>query len=115
MSFDLAVFATQGPVAVGVAREMYERCSDLRHNEGDLDDRIASFYEELRARHPDAPPYPTESPWTSMPLDIGVDHVIMHITWSRRGTAAVEDVMALARRHQLTVFDPQSNEVYPPP
>lgn len=114
MSFDLAVLATHGPVSVGVAQQIYQRCNGQAHTDGHLDHRIAVFYEELRLRYPDHPPYPAESPWMSMPLDIGIDHVIVHITWSPRGTTAVEAVMELARRHRLVVFDPQSDDVYLP-
>jgi len=32
------------------------------HDEGELDDRIAAFYEALRADFPDHPPYDNELP-----------------------------------------------------
>jgi len=44
------------------AGAMFDRCNNSRnHDEGELDERIAEFYERLRSRFPDQPPYPEDS------------------------------------------------------
>jgi hypothetical protein len=58
-------------------RAMVRRCNGNAPPEGELDGRIVAFYEELRARCPDFPPYRGDSPWMSMPLGVGIDHVQM--------------------------------------
>ena len=83
MSFDLAVFAADPGADEAAARELIERCYNYRnHVEGDLDERIVALYEELRATYPDHPPYDSHTPWMSMPLATGIDHVFMNISWS---------------------------------
>lgn len=96
------------------ARAMFERCNSSNHDEGELDERIVGFYEQLRSRFPDYPPYPEDSPWMSMPLGVGVDHVIMHLSFSHRSDAALETIMELAAKYRLVVLDLQSDDVYPP-
>ena len=78
---------------------------------GDLDQRIVSFYDELRARFPDHPPYDPESPWTSAPLAVSIDHVSMNISYSPRGSEAVDVVLDLAGRQGLVIYDHQGDEV----
>ncbi|MGP3921192.1 hypothetical protein [Nonomuraea sp. 10N515B] len=112
MSYDLAVLGMSGPVDAETARQMFARCSSAHHVEGELDERIVAFYQELRAHFPDYPSYPRESPWMSMPLSVGIDHVIMHLSSSERSTPALQKIMDLAARHGLVVYDPQSEEVF---
>ena len=116
MSFDLAVLAPppDGQLTAYEAQRMFQRCTRPGpHDVGDLDLRIVAFYTDLQARYPDHPPI-DPTPWMSTPLDTGIDHVIMNITYSARGDAAVEAVLELAHRHGLVVFDPQSADAYPP-
>jgi hypothetical protein len=40
---------------------MVERSRSLHHPEGELDERIVGFYEELRARYPDFLPHAHDS------------------------------------------------------
>lgn len=78
MSFGLAVLAMDESADAATARAMFERCTSDNHDEGELDERVVGFYERLRSRFPDRPPYAAESPWMSTPLEIGIDHVIMN-------------------------------------
>jgi len=110
VSFDLAVLAMDELDDAAAARAMFERCNTSgNHAEGELDERIVGFYEQLRARFPDYPPYPEDSPWMMMPLATGIDHVIMHLSWGRSG-AAVTAIMELAAEYRLVVLDLQSDE-----
>jgi hypothetical protein len=49
-----------------------------------------------------------------MPLDVGIDHVSVTISHSPRGSAAVETILSLARRHGLIIYDPQADEITRP-
>jgi hypothetical protein len=44
----------------------------------------------------------------------GIDHVIMHLSFSERSTPAIEAIMELAETHNLVLFDPQSNDAHFP-
>ncbi|GLX01368.1 hypothetical protein [Microtetraspora sp. NBRC 16547] len=112
MSYDLAVLGMSGLADAQTARQMFDRCSSAHHAEGELDERIVAFYEELRAHFPDYPPYGPENPWMSMPLSVGIDHVIMHLSYSERSTPALEKITELAALHGLVVYDPQFDEVF---
>jgi hypothetical protein len=93
---------------------MLRRCTSGPHPEGELDERIVAFYEQLRARYPDFPPYDDDSPWMSTPLDLGIDHVSMNLSFGQRSTPAIEYILELAGRHGLTIYDPQSDHVTRP-
>ena len=94
---------------------MAGRCwNSRRHAEGELDDRIAAFYSELRSIFPDDATAGEDSPWMVMPLDVGIDHVIMHLSFSQRGTPAIETIEELAARHKLVLYDPQADDIYLP-
>lgn len=114
MSFDLAVLAMDAPADTEAARAMFERCNNRNHAEGELDERIAAFYQELRSRFPDNSPYDDSTPWMLMPLDTGIDHVIMHLSFSPRSTPAIEAILELAGSHDLVVYDLQSDDAYMP-
>jgi hypothetical protein len=62
VSFDLDVLAIDPTASDAAVRVMVKRCGSGQHSEGDLDERIVSFYESLRARYPDFPPYSDDSP-----------------------------------------------------
>src|SRR5215469_15279169 len=97
------------------ARAMFEWCNTSgNHAEGVLDERIVGFYEQLRARFADYPPYPEDSPWMMMPLATGIDHVIMNLSFSPRSDTALPAIMELAAQYRLVVFDLQSEDVYLP-
>jgi hypothetical protein len=54
-----------------------------------------------------------DSPWMA-PLDAGIDHVIMNLSWSARSTPAIEAIQDLAAEHRLVIWDPQSDDAYLP-
>jgi hypothetical protein len=93
---------------------MFDRCKSRNHDEGEPDERIVGFYEQLRLRFPDYPPYAGDSPWMSMPLGIGTDHVIMNMTFAPRSDAALSLITELAAQYRLVVWDPQSQDAYLP-
>ena len=93
------------------ARAMAARCRRFAaHAEGEVDDRIAAFYEALVTRFPPDSP---DSPWMAA-LDAGIDHVIMNLSWSERSAPAFEAIQELAAEHGLVLFDPQSEDAYLP-
>lgn len=114
MSFDLDVLAIDGWTEAAEVAAMVGRCQNSDHVEGELDERIVSFYERLRERFPDYPPYPDDSPWMSMPLSVGIDHVFMNLSFSQRSDPAIEVILALAAEFGLTVFDRQDGSAYRP-
>ncbi|MEH1058819.1 hypothetical protein V6U89_26860 [Micromonospora sp. CPCC 206171] len=111
VSFDLLVLAANPAASLDVVRDMVDHCTGLAHRGGELDPRIAAFYEDLREQFPDHPPYDPESPWMLAPLAVGIDHVSMAISHSPRGSEAVKTVCHLAERHGLVIYDPQGDEV----
>ncbi|MGQ5262848.1 hypothetical protein ACTWLT_19100 [Micromonospora sp. ZYX-F-536] len=111
MSFDLVVLAVEPSATAGDVRQMADRCTGMEHRDGELDQPIVAFYEELRGRFPDHPPYDSESPWMSAPLDVGIDHVSMNISYSPRGSEALDVVLDLAEQYGLVIYDPQGDEV----
>lgn len=114
MSFDLAVLAMDDLADAATARAMFERCGSDSHVEGELDGRVVGFYERLRAMFPDDASLGSDSPWMSTPLSAGIDHVIMHLSFSPRSGPAIEAVTALAKEFGLVLFDPQSGDAHLP-
>ena len=114
VSFDLMVLAIDADADAVAMRAMLGRCRGNPHPDGELDDRIVAFYEQLRLRFPDDPADYPGCPWMSMPLSVGVDHVFCHISFSSCGTAAVDAITQLAAVHGLVIYDPQSDDVYRP-
>lgn len=114
VSFDLMVLAIDTDAGAGAVRAMLERCQGNPHPEGEPDERIVAFYEQLRSRFPDDSSGYPECPWMSMPLSAGVDHVFCHISLSPRGTPAIGVITQLAAVYGLVIYDPQSGDVYGP-
>jgi hypothetical protein len=114
MSFDLTVLALGEDAGDDDARRMLERCESRVHPEGGLDERIVGFYRELRAAFPDSGELGPESPWMSAPLDAGIDHVSMNLSFSPRSQPALHLIEELAAKYRLTIFDPQSSEFHHP-
>ena len=110
VSFDLAVLAMDESADAAAACAMFERCTCGDHVEGDLDERIAGFYEQLRSRFPDHGASARGSPWMMMPLVTGIDHVLMTLGFSPRSGAALTAIMELAAEYRLVVWDPQSRD-----
>ncbi|MFE8947733.1 transposase family protein [Streptomyces sp. NPDC007856] len=114
VSFDLAVLAMDASADAAAARAMFERCTSGSHAEGELDERVVAFYERLRSRFPDHRPFPEDSPWMSTPLAVGIDHVIMNLSFSSRSDAALKAVEELAAEYRLVIWDPRSQDAYLP-
>jgi hypothetical protein len=114
VSFDLVVLAADPDATDAEIRAMARRCRSLNHPEGELDERIVEFYENLRARYPDYPPYARDSPWMDTPLDVGIDHVSVHLSFGKRSDPALHLIMELAQRHELTIYDPQGDQATRP-
>jgi hypothetical protein len=111
VSFDLAVLAMTPSADAEQARVMARRCwRSAAHAEGELDERIAAFYQALVTRFPPGSP---SSPWMA-PLDAGIDHVIMNMSWSARSTPTIEAIQQLATEHKLVIWDPQTQDAYLP-
>ena len=111
VSFDLAVLAMDASADAEQARTMAGRCwRSAAHAEGEVDERIAAFYEEQLTRFPPDSP---DSPWMAG-LNAGTDHVIMNLSWSTRSTPAIVAIQDLAAEHRLVLFDPQSEDAYLP-
>lgn len=116
MSFDLTVLAMDDGADAAAARAMLDRCEARPHVEGDVDERIANFYERLVALFPDKGPIDHDtSPWMSMPLDIGIGHVRMSLSYSSRSDPAIDAIEQLAAEYRLVLWDPQGDEIHPPP
>jgi hypothetical protein len=114
VSFDLDVLAVDRDADDDQVRAMVLRCRSSPHPEGELDDRIVSFYEALRARYPDHPPVDEVMPWALAPLDVGIDHVSMYLRHGPQGDAVIQLVLDLAAGNGLTIYDPQSDTVTRP-
>lgn len=118
MSYDLGIFAMASAVEDDDAAVEARYFTDDCDNDGDEPDpRIAAFYAALRSAYPDDPELlpdgDDDSPWSSFPLHVGVDHVILHMRWSASGSDVVLDVVELASEHRLRVWDPQGGMAYP--
>jgi hypothetical protein len=114
VGFDLAVLAMNESADAAAVRAMFERCVSGKHAEGELDERVVGFYERLRLQFPDHPPCASESPWMSTPLAVGIDHVIVSLSFSSRSDAALRAIGELAAEFRLAIWDPQSQDAYLP-
>jgi len=50
----------------------------------------------------------------SMPLDVGIEHVSMLLSFSERSDPALGLIDELAQRYGLTIYDPQGDDVTRP-
>jgi hypothetical protein len=114
VSFDLDVLAIDRDADDDLVRAMARRCRSGPHPEGDLDHRVVRFYEALRVRYPDHPPFGEAMPWEVAPLDVGIDHVSMTLRHGPHGDAVVQLVVDLAELNGLTIYDPQGDTVTRP-
>src|SRR5437763_13629319 len=116
MSFDLAVLALTSGNGPDAAREMFERClAGKRHVPGEPDERIGAFYNQLQAIYPDHGPAVDRQncPWSAAPLDVGVDHVIMHMGFGSGSRPTIEHVVGVAGRQRLRGFEPRYVDTTP--
>jgi hypothetical protein len=82
---------------------------------GDLDVRVAAFYEVLRDKYPDSGlgAGSEETPWASSPLVVGIDHVTINLRHDRAGDV-IDTILELAAIHRLVVLDPQDGTITRP-
>ena len=114
MSFDLIVVALPDGADEAQARVMAEQClHGGTHADGELNESIVGFYEELRAAYPDHPPYEPDRPWAVSPLGTGIDHVVMNIRHGANNDVitVIEDLSA---KYHLALYDPQGPDIYLP-
>jgi len=113
MSFDLAVWRSDGFLGNEEAGEIYRRLCGSDTISCDDDLQINAFYAEVTGRYPEIDTVPEDyvdgSPWACA-LDRSGRHVLMAIVPSR-ASELVAVVAALARKHQLLCFDPQNGIV----
>ncbi|WP_306204181.1 hypothetical protein [Actinoplanes sp. RD1] len=104
MGFDVYVLAIDDWADPAEVAAMVERCNALVHVEGEIDPRIAGFYEGLQADFPDDSAA-GDQPWKA-PLGAGIDHVWMSVGSAPNVEAALDRVAELAVEHGLTMFYP---------
>ncbi|MEV8609097.1 hypothetical protein AB0383_14385 [Amycolatopsis sp. NPDC051373] len=110
MSFDLAVWFAPAEVTATEAKARYDQLVDAEP--GDVKHpQVAAFYRELTVRYPELVDDFENSPWAAG-LDLTEAAVVMPITSPHAEVARF--VLALARRHGLVAYDPQSGEVRNP-
>lgn len=110
MSFDLAVWFAPAEVTAAEVKARYHQLADAEP--GDVKHpQVAAFYRELTARYPELVDDFENSPWAAG-LDVTEDAVVMPITSPHAEVARF--VLALAQRHGLVAYDPQSGEVHNP-
>ncbi|MEV6781487.1 hypothetical protein [Streptomyces sp. NPDC051098] len=104
---ELAVLAVPPETAPGVIDSVARRCLAENHDEGEFDDRIMAFYEQLRAEYPEFLPYSEKPrpPWLSAPLSVGTDHVVILMSGAMSAVPARLRVHELAEDHGLKVVD----------
>jgi hypothetical protein len=119
MSCDFFVWYPQEQISNAEATELYLRLCDGDASALVQHPSIDAFYAELTAKHPEIDTIPEEKiddhdycPW-SCKLDYSSSYVIMCCVWSK-ARYVHELVQALARKHGLALYDPQSERVtYP--
>ena len=78
---------------------------------------VAAFLSELTRQYPQMDDVPEDQiddcPWSAA-FDVSDGHIILPIAWSRCVEMAPV-ILALAEKHGLMVYDPQSDNVFLPP
>lgn len=119
MSCDYAVWHTQTRLTDAEAACLYDALCDGDTSGVWASAAIDAFYAELTSLHPEIGNVPQEklddpdfSPW-SIAMDRSPGHLIMCCVWSKAEYVG-DLVRTLARKHSLTVFDPQATEIFYP-
>lgn len=119
MSCDFAVWYPYRRLSHAAAGELYAGLCEGTAAHPPAHPAIESFYAELTAQHPEIGDVPEDRredkdycPW-SIEFDRSPGHLIMCSVWSRADhTGGL--IAALARKHGLAFYDPQSERVtYP--
>ena len=119
MSYDLAIWHQPTKINNERAVEIYLKLIEEDRSDLQPSPMIDAFYTELTKRHPEINDIPEAqigdhdlSPWSSE-FDRSDSHLIITSVWSKADYVA-NLIFDLARQHQLSVFDPQSETInYP--
>lgn len=119
MSFDLLVWHPDSTPDAEEALKLYTGLCEGESWMVSAHPAISRFYDDLIAKHPELDDVPEEDvddtdlcPW-SCAIDKSPGHVITCCIWTKADY--VKDlVSSLARKHGLTIYDPQSDMVMPP-
>jgi hypothetical protein len=114
MSYDMAFWYEEGPIAASVASSKYDRMVPGATGVAAHNQRLDDFYHAMIERYPNLTMENMDvSPWTA-PVDYTSEWVQVNISWPRSRTGVVADLLELARRYEITSYDPQSGIVYAP-
>ncbi|MET9261776.1 hypothetical protein [Amycolatopsis sp. NPDC004079] len=107
MSYDLGVWA-------GDADDPQARYVRLREGAGPADSSLDGFCRDLTAKYPELHEAsdPEESPWSAA-IERSGDGAVLTMQHPR-AAEVTRVVLDLARKHDLTVFNPQTAEVHRP-
>ena len=110
MSFDLAFWYSPEPADGAQALEIYQGILNEVPGLTPAHPAVAAFTADVTGQFPDLSEDNLDSsPWTS-PLYFSPEFLVATISWSQaRAVAPV--LLALARKHGLTCFDPQQPAV----
>ena len=120
MSFDLAVWYPHRRVSDAEAGSIYQALCEEGATSLQAHPAVDAFYDELCARHPEIDDVPENragdflgySPW-SCAHDRSAAQIVMCSVWSEADRTHAT-VAALARKHGLALYDPQSERItYP--
>lgn len=119
MSFDLAVWHSEGPLEENEATQIYIKlCEEWPYLEG-ANPNVDAFYRELTEKWPEIDTIPEEKigdfdhcPWSCALSHSGMA-IVMSCVWPKAEEVA-RRVIGLAKKHRLVLYDPQTNLVVPP-
>ena len=74
---------------------------------------IGAYAQELRGIYSDDPTDMDDSPWSSLPFEESDRLLALNIRWSA-DNKVLDDIVELARKHDLVIYDPQGPAVYLP-
>jgi hypothetical protein len=119
MSCDYAVWHTTSRLTSAEAGQLYLQLCDGDASGVTPHPGIAAFYAELTARHPEIDDVPEDRvgdvelcPW-SIAFDRSDGYIIMCCVWPKADYVG-QLVSALAAKHGLVFYDPQSDRVIYP-
>ena len=119
MSCDFGIWFPHRRLTDGEAVEVYGRLCEGDTTGVEAHPSVGAFYRELTARHPEIDTIAEEQiddhdlcPW-SCALDRSDAHLVISCVWSK-AEMVDRTLRALAHKHGLAVYDPQSGRItYP--
>lgn len=119
MSFDLGVWHAEKPLTADEAQQVYLKlCEDWPHLEG-ANSNVDAFYNELTQQWAEIYTIPEGKvgdfdlcPWSCALSHSGMA-IVMSCVWPKAEEVA-RRVIELAEKHQLVLYDPQSDSVILP-